>query len=44
MDWRSAPAMEEEHCTPVRVRGAKDGGGAAGPSTVKGERDVVPKK
>ena len=26
---------------PVRARGAKDGRGAAGPSTVKGKRDMV---
>ena len=26
---------------PVRARSAKDGGGAAGPSTVKGKRDMV---
>ena len=43
MDWRSAPGREEEHRAPVRARGAQDGGGAAGPSTVKGERKMVPK-
>ena len=36
--------MEEERCVPARARGAEDGGGAAGPSTVKGEKlHVVPK-
>ena len=30
--------MEEERRAPVRARGAKNGGGAAGPSTVKGEK------
>ena len=44
MDWRSALAIEEERRAPVRVRGTEDGGGATGPSTVKGERDLVPKK
>ena len=38
MDWRSAGAMEEERRAPARARGAEDGGGAAGPSTVKGEK------
>ena len=38
MEWRSVAAMEEERRVPIRARGAEDGGGAAGPSTVKGER------
>ena len=37
MDWRRAGTPEEERRAPARVRGAEDGGGAAGPSTVKGE-------
>ena len=32
---------EEERHTPVRVRGIKDGGGAPGPSTLKGEMESV---
>ena len=38
MEWTTGPAMEEERRAPVRARGAKNGGGAAGPSTVKGEK------
>ena len=38
MDWRSSPAMEEERHAPLRARGAQNGGGAAGPSTVQGEK------
>ena len=38
MEWTTGPAMEEERRAPARVRGAKNGGGAAGPSTVKGEK------
>ena len=38
MDSRSAPAWGEQRRAPVRARGAKDGGGAPGPSTIKGER------
>ena len=41
MEWTTGPAMEEERRVPVRARGAEDGGGAAGPSTVKGKRDMV---
>ena len=44
MNSSSAPVWEQEHRAPVRVRGAKDSGGALGPSTVKGECDLVPKK
>ena len=44
MDWRSAPTIEEECRAPIRARSTEDGGGATGPSTVKGERDVVRKK
>ena len=43
MDSRSAPQWEQEHRAPVRARGAEDGGGAPGPSTVKGERQSVKK-
>ena len=38
MDSTSTPAWEEQRRAPVRVHGAEDGGGAPGPSTVKGER------
>ena len=31
------PPWEQERRAPVRARGAEDGGGAPGPSTVKGE-------
>ena len=41
MEWTTGPAMEEERRVPLRARGAEDGGGAAGPSTVKGKRDMV---
>ena len=41
MEWRSTAAIDKECRAPVRVRGAEDGGGAAGPSTVKGKRDMV---
>ena len=44
MDWRSAGAPEEERCVPARARGAEDGGGAAGPSTVKGEMEMLYQK
>ena len=40
MDWRSAPGREEERRTPIRVRGAEHGGGAPGPSTVKGKTRI----
>ena len=44
MDWRNGPAMEEERRAPARARGAQNGGGAAGPSTVQGEKmHVIPK-
>ena len=38
MEWTTGPAMEEERRTPARARGAENGGGAAGPSTVTGEK------
>ena len=38
MEWTTGPAMEEERRAPARARGAENGGGAAGPSTVKGEK------
>ena len=41
MDKRSAPTWEQERRAPVRVSGAEDGGGAPGPSTVKGKREMV---
>ena len=41
MEGRSAAPWEQERGAPVRVRRAEDGGGAAGPSTVKGKRDMV---
>ena len=34
----------EECCVPARARGAEDGGGAAGPSTVKGEMEMLYQK
>ena len=43
MDRRSAPTWEQERCSPVRARGAEDGGGAPGPSTVQGECEPIPK-
>ena len=44
MDWRSAGAPEEERRMPARARGAEDGGGAASPSTVKGEIEMFYQK
>ena len=41
MDSTSAAPWEQQRRTPVRARGAKDGGGAAGPSTVKGKTEMV---
>ena len=38
MEGRSIATWEEERRAPVRARGTEDGGGAAGPSTVKGKR------
>ena len=38
MEGRSIATWEQERHAPVRVRGAEDGGGPAGPSTVKGKR------
>ena len=38
MEWTTGPAMEEKRRVPARAHGAKNGGGAAGPSTVKGEK------
>ena len=38
MEGRSAATWEQERCALVRARGAEDGGGAAGPSTIKGKR------
>ena len=38
MEWTTGPAMEEERRAPARARGARDGGGAVGPSTVNGEK------
>ena len=43
MESRSAPAWEQQRHAPVRARGAENGGGAPGPSTVKGECDLLPK-
>ena len=36
--------MEEERRVPARARGTEDGGGAAGPSTVKGEIEMFYQK
>ena len=44
MDWRSTGAPEEEHRAPARANGTEDGGGAAGPSTVKGEIEMFYQK
>ena len=41
MDWRSTPGREEERCVPIRAHGAEDGGGAPGPSTVKGKTEMA---
>ena len=43
MDSRSAATWEQERRAPVRARGAQDGGGPPGPSTMKGERQSVKK-
>ena len=44
MDWRNGPVMEEERRAPLWARSAQNGGGAAGPSTVQGEKmHVIPK-
>ena len=45
MDRTTGLAIEEqEHRAPARARNAQNGGGVAGPSTVKGEkRRVLPK-
>ena len=45
MDWRNGPTMEEERQGALpRARGAQNGGGAAGPSTIQGEKmHVIPK-
>ena len=37
----SAERWEQQRCVPVRARGAEDGGGATGPSTVKGKTEMV---
>ena len=44
MDWRSTGAPEEERRAPARARSAQGGGGAAGPSTVKGEIEMFYQK
>ena len=44
MDWRRAGAPEEERRAPARARGAENGGGAAGSSTVKGEIEMFYQK
>ena len=41
MDSRSAVAWEQQRRALVRARGAEDGGGAAGPSTVEGKIQMV---
>ena len=41
MDSRSAAPWEQQRRAPVRARGAEDGGGAAGPSTVEGKIEMV---
>ena len=37
MDSTSTPAWEQQRRVPIRARGAEDGGGARGPSTMKGK-------
>ena len=44
MDWRNGSALEEERRAPARLRGAQNSGGAAGPSTVKGEIEMFYQK
>ena len=41
MDSTSAAQWEQQRRAPLRARGAEDGGGAAGPSTVKGKTEMV---
>ena len=41
MDSTNAARWEQQRCVPVRARGAEDGGGATGPSTVKGKTEMV---
>ena len=41
MDSTSAARWEQQYCAPVRARSTEDGGGAAGPSTVKGKTKMV---
>ena len=41
MDSRSTAPWEQQHRAPIRARGAKDGGGASGPSTVEGKIEMV---
>ena len=38
MEGRSAATWEQERHAPIRARSAEHGGGAAGPSTIKGKR------
>ena len=44
MESTSGPAWEQQRCAHVRARGAEDGGGAPGPSTVKGEMEMLYQK
>ena len=41
MDSTNVARWEQQRRVPVRARGAEDGGGAAGPSTVKGKTEMV---
>ena len=41
MDSTSAAPWEQQCRAPVRGHGVEDGGGAAGPSTVKGKTEMV---
>ena len=41
MDSTSAVPWEQQRHAPIRARGTEDGGGAAGPSTVKGKTEMV---
>ena len=44
MEASKTPMREEERHAPARARGAKDSGGFTGPSTSRGEWELIPKK
>ena len=41
MDSTSTARWEQQCRVPIRARGAKDGGGATSPSTIKGKTEMV---